>query len=108
MKILHLSQKVPVRHAVNTTEDEPKEGGSWIDYWKVHMFCQPPKSCPCCRQPFTQERVMVGAHVNKVFEPNFAKHRYIVPVCDTCNKTYKGVNASRIFFVPKTYLCYVP
>lgn len=47
-------------------------------------------------------------HVNKIFEQDFVKRKYIVPVCDTCNKRYKETKAGKIFFVPKAYLCYVP
>lgn len=108
IKIPRLPNMVVVRHAVKTTEDEPKEGGSWISYWKAHIPYQPPKFCPCCKQPFTSDNPVVGGHVNRVFEQNFVKREYIVPVCDTCNKRYKGTKASKIFFVPKAYLCYVP
>ena len=108
MKIPRLSNMVVVRHAVNTTEDEPKEGGSWINYWKAHMPYQPPKFCPCCKKIFTSDNPVVGGHVNRIFEQDFVKREYIVAVCDTCNKRYKGTKASKIFFVPKAYLCYVP
>lgn len=97
--------------AVGTSDDEARKYGyeSWIDYChKVNIFTRFITKCPCCKKSFTNNNPAVGGHVNKIFEQDFVKRKYIVPVCDTCNKRYKETKAGKIFFVPKAYLCYVP
>ncbi len=45
MKIIpRLSKVALVRHAVDTTEDEPEGGGSWINYWVEHTRLLLPSS----------------------------------------------------------------
>ena len=93
-----------VEHMEGSSKYEPKDGGTWKDYWekKKSPLTFPTKTtkCECCGED-TAPQDFVGAHIQEV---NNKDKRYIYPLCATCNDTYgKGKEKSTTFDVKKEF-----
>lgn len=94
-----------VLHDIDTSDEHAPNGESWISYWEETTKHDKPQICPCCKQKVTEDNPIVGAHVTKWLDmTNPSREQYIVPTCDKCNKTYKGINHLKGFSVPSEWL----
>lgn len=70
-----------VKNLTKTSDKDPKEGGSWLEFWKIRSG----KRIVFCSNRKCLNTVAVGAHVKLHADYKDGKH-YIVPLCDACNK----------------------
>lgn len=100
--------KVKVIHANTPTGQErpQKYGDNWRDYWvNVTIGKKIPEVCPSCNCLMSSKGGAVGGHV--VYENNQNGKLYITPVCDDCNKKYKGKERTEhIFEVDESMLVF--
>lgn len=103
---------VKVFNAINTSDDIAPGGIAWIDFWQKCVQLPLPLRCPCCNAIPSKINPLVGGHVvlSHMIEEigegmiNIGP-MFITPICDNCNKTFKGSQAyTREFEVPKAYL----
>ena len=96
---------VIVKHDIGTSNEHAPNGKSWIAYWNDITNCEKPNECPCCHEKVTEDNPIVGAHVVLVTDmANPNREHFIVPTCDKCNKTYKGIHSYKSFTVPSEWL----
>ena len=91
--------KVKVIHANSRPDEESprKYGSSWIEYWEnVSLGKKIPEVCPSCGCLMSSKGGAVGGHI--LYENNQNGLVYITPVCDHCNKQYKGKNRTEHVF----------
>ena len=95
------NQSILVEHIIGSAKYEPKDGGTWKDYWEKKSnrpFPSKRTKCACCGEMKEPEE-FVGGHIMEV-----ANHRmkYIHPICETCNDTYgEGKIESKQFLVKR-------
>lgn len=81
------NQEILVKHMVGSADYEPKEGGTWKDYWEHKsnkLFPSQRTKCVCCGE-MKEPMDFVGGHVVEVHN---RRNKYIHPVCEDCNKKY--------------------
>lgn len=95
------NQEILVEHWDGSARYEPKNGGTWKDYWEKktnRSFPSESTKCACCEE-LTEPSCFVGAHILEVANKRM---KYIYPLCATCNDKYgKGKSESPQFSVKK-------
>lgn len=95
------SQEILVEHMEGSGDYEPKDGGTWKDYWEKKSSRQFPSKrtkCPCCGEMKEPEE-FVGGHIMEVAN---RRMKYIHPICETCNDRYgKRKKESKQFLVKR-------
>lgn len=93
------NQSILVEHMVDSAKYEPKDGGTWKDYWEKKSNRQFPykrTKCACCGEMKEPEE-FVGGHIVEV---DNRRNKYIHPICEDCNNKYgKGKLQSPQFTV---------
>lgn len=83
-----LEKGTTIKNAPNTANQEPREAGTWIGFWKWQTGHQLPEYCPICGRRMMKEETF-GCHIKyKGNEDNQYKYRkdvYIIPACQACN-----------------------
>lgn len=99
-KGVKLPNYIIVRNSINTTSLNHIDGcSSPHEYWEREYTSEPitprDKMCTCCLRTQTD---FVVAHVE-----NANGEKCLYPICDRCNKTYKGNKAvSKWFYAVKS------
>lgn len=95
---------VKVIHTINTTRDSSENYNykTWIEYWNSNSSMLLPQECPFCKQKFTKDNFIVGAHVATT--NNW--ETYIVPCCNRCNLKYskKQTGTLKVFNIDEQLL----
>ena len=81
------SLPIKVEHMKGSGVYEPKDGGTWKDYWEKKSNRQFPSKrtkCACCGEMKEPEE-FVGGHIVEV---DNRRNKYIHPVCEGCNNKY--------------------
>lgn len=88
--IIKLHKGQQVKNAVDTGDDDPIVGNTWIDYWKTFTMQDTPDVCPLCGNPMAD---CVGCHVliksqSIMSNGNYETTEYIIPGHQKCNCQY--------------------